>query len=87
MPYKYDSETDSFVLTDKQMSLLLTPKERTHIATCKRVRKYVVVIVYKTGQHTIYTEPDFFDESVEAFLDYICEMSKNNLKETVAFVM
>jgi len=90
MVFKYDPETDRFVDTNRRKPLLLTPKEKAYIARSKQERQYVVVIVYnKTGKHTIISEPEcpnFFAESVEVFLDYICEMS-NDLEETVAFVM
>ncbi len=75
--YKYDGDTGKYVLIQRRMPLLLTPAEMTWIAQLKPLRKYVVVIVYESGFHSILTEPGnphFFAEAVEDFLSYICEM-------------
>ena len=89
MLYKYDGENDQFVPTDAKIDLWLTSQEKKHIATLKQKRKYVVVIVYKTRQHIILTEPDnphFFAETVEDLLSYICEMY-GDLEGSTARVM
>ena len=80
MLYKYDGENDQFVPTDAKIDLWLTSQEKKHIATLKQKRKYVVVIVYKTGHHSILAEPGnphCFVKTLEDLLSYICDKSKD----------